>query len=76
MIAADHIHAEIGEVISGTVTGRSNESQLTLYRSVGVVVQDASAACLVLRGAQERGFVRWRPDRSPDDCWFEQLAGH
>ncbi|MBV9327440.1 MAG: hypothetical protein JO352_27180 [Chloroflexi bacterium] len=21
-------------------------------------------------------FVRWRPDRSPDDCWFEQLAGH
>src|SRR5262249_10013596 len=20
-------------------------------------------------------FVRWRPDRSPDDCWLEQLAG-
>jgi hypothetical protein len=20
-------------------------------------------------------FIRWRPDRSPDDCWLEQLAG-
>jgi len=19
-------------------------------------------------------FIRWRPDRSPDDCWLEQLA--
>jgi ornithine cyclodeaminase/alanine dehydrogenase-like protein (mu-crystallin family) len=55
LIAADHIHAEIGEVVSGTMTGRSNDRQLTLYRSVGVAVQDAAAAGLVLRAAQQRG---------------------
>jgi ornithine cyclodeaminase/alanine dehydrogenase-like protein (mu-crystallin family) len=55
LIAADHIHAEIGEVVSGTMIGRSNDRQLTLYRSVGVAVQDAAAAGLVLRSAQQRG---------------------
>jgi ATP-dependent DNA ligase len=23
---------------------------------------------------QAARFVRWRPDRSPDDCWLDQLA--
>jgi ornithine cyclodeaminase len=55
VIAADHVHAEIGELLSGTVTGRSNDRQITLYRSVGVAVQDAAAAGLVVRSAQRRG---------------------
>jgi ornithine cyclodeaminase/alanine dehydrogenase-like protein (mu-crystallin family) len=55
VIPADHVHAEIGELLSGTMTGRSDDHQITLYRSVGVAVQDAAAAGLVLRGAQEHG---------------------
>ncbi len=54
-ITADHVHAEIGELVSGTATGRSDDRQITLYRSVGVAVQDAAAAGLVLRGAQRHG---------------------
>ena len=46
---------EIGELLSGTAAGRSNDHEITLYRSVGVAVQDAAAAGLVLRGAQEHG---------------------
>jgi ornithine cyclodeaminase len=57
-ITADHIHAEIGELVSGTKPGRTSPRQLTLYKSVGVAVQDAAAAALVLAAARERGVGR------------------
>ncbi|MDA2913476.1 ornithine cyclodeaminase family protein [Acidobacteriia bacterium AH_259_A11_L15] len=54
-ITEKHIHAEIGELIAGTCTGRSSPEQITLYKSVGVAVEDAVAAQLVLAAARERG---------------------
>jgi ornithine cyclodeaminase len=45
---------EIGELVAGTRPGRSARDQITLYRSVGVAVEDAAAAGLVLRAARER----------------------
>jgi alanine dehydrogenase len=53
-----HIHAELGEIVLGTRPGRQSENQLTLYKSVGVAVQDAAAAALVLRAAREREIGR------------------
>jgi alanine dehydrogenase len=46
---------ELGEVIAGTAVGRSSDEEITLYKSVGVAVQDLAAAALVLAAAQERG---------------------
>jgi len=46
---------ELGEIIAGTATGRSSEDQITLYKSVGVAVQDLAAAALVVAAARERG---------------------
>lgn len=46
---------EIGEVAAGTKPGRADDTQLTLYKSVGVAAQDAAAAALVLAAARERG---------------------
>ena len=54
-IGPDHVHAELGELVAGTRPGRTSPEQLTLYKSVGVAVQDAAAAGLVLRAARERG---------------------
>jgi alanine dehydrogenase len=54
-IGPDHIHAELGELVSGTKPGRTAEDQITLYKSAGVAVQDAAAAMLVLRAAREAG---------------------
>jgi ornithine cyclodeaminase/alanine dehydrogenase-like protein (mu-crystallin family) len=54
-ITADHIHAEIGELVAGDKPGRTDDAQLTLYKSVGVAVQDAAAATLVLANARTRG---------------------
>jgi ornithine cyclodeaminase/alanine dehydrogenase-like protein (mu-crystallin family) len=46
---------ELGEIIGGTGVGRSSDEQITLYKSVGVAVQDLAAAALVLAAARERG---------------------
>jgi alanine dehydrogenase len=46
---------ELGEVVSGEAPGRTGQEQITLFRSVGVAVEDAAAAALVLRAAGERG---------------------
>lgn len=51
---ASHIRAELGELISGTGAGRTSPEEITLYKSVGVAVQDAAAASLVLAGARAR----------------------
>lgn len=55
LIDATHVHAELGELVSGTRQGRADATQLTLYKAVGVAVEDAAAAALVLRLARERG---------------------
>lgn len=54
-IRPDHIHAEVGELVAGKRPGRIDETQLTLYKSVGVAVQDAAAAALVLEAARRHG---------------------
>jgi ornithine cyclodeaminase len=46
---------ELGEIIAGTAAGRSSDDEITLYKSVGVAVQDLAAAALVLAAARQRG---------------------
>ena len=58
LMDATHIHAELGELVSGARPGRADASQVTLYKSVGVAVEDAAAAAMVLRFARERGVGR------------------
>jgi ornithine cyclodeaminase len=53
VITADHIHAEIGELLTGAKPARTCPQQITLYKSVGVAVQDAAAAALVITAAEQ-----------------------
>jgi alanine dehydrogenase len=46
---------ELGELVSGTRPGRTSSDQITVYKSVGIAVQDLAAAALVLAAAKERG---------------------
>jgi ornithine cyclodeaminase len=54
VITADHVHAELGELILGSKPGRTSPNQITLYKGVGVAVQDAAAAGLVVTMAYEQ----------------------
>jgi ornithine cyclodeaminase/alanine dehydrogenase-like protein (mu-crystallin family) len=53
--AADHIQAELGEVIIGSDPGRRSAAELTLFKSLGLAVEDVAAAAFILRRAQETG---------------------
>lgn len=48
-IGRDHIDTELGEVIAGIKPGRTSPEQITFFKSVGVAVQDAMAAQIILR---------------------------
>jgi alanine dehydrogenase len=54
VITPDHIHAELGELVTGARAGRTSDDQITLYKSVGIAAEDAAAAALVLRAAEEK----------------------
>jgi ornithine cyclodeaminase len=46
---------ELGEIVLGTKPGRTTPGEITLYKSVGIAIQDLAAASLVLSAARERG---------------------
>jgi alanine dehydrogenase len=50
-IDAGHASTEIGEVLAGRKPGRANAAEITIYKSVGVAIQDVAAAALVYRKA-------------------------
>ncbi|MBB3081669.1 ornithine cyclodeaminase [Streptomyces violarus] len=54
VITAGHVHAELGELVVGSQPGRTSPDQITLYKSVGVAVQDAVAAALVVTAARDQ----------------------
>ncbi len=53
-IPENAIHAEIGEVLAGAKVGRESADEITLYKSVGIAIQDVAAANLVYRKALEQ----------------------
>ncbi len=54
-VSPEHVHAELGELVRREKPGRTSDDQITLYKSVGVAVQDVAAAALVLAAARAMG---------------------
>lgn len=54
-IGPDHILAELGEVLVGAHPGRRRDDELTVFKSLGLGVEDLAAAELVVRKAREQG---------------------
>jgi ornithine cyclodeaminase len=55
VFTADHIQAELGDVIIGKHPGRTSADELTLFKSLGIAVEDVAAAAFVVRRARETG---------------------
>lgn len=51
LIAHDHLQAELGELITAKAAGRTSPEQVTLFKSVGLAIQDLAAACAAVENA-------------------------
>jgi ornithine cyclodeaminase len=51
-VGDDHLVGEIGEVFAGQVAGREDDQQITLFKSLGLAVEDLAAASYVLHAAE------------------------
>ena len=54
-IGPEHIRAELGEVLIGSHPGRTGEDELTIFKSLGLAVEDLDAAELDVARAREEG---------------------
>jgi len=55
VISKDHIYADLGEVVSGSKPGRISNDEITLFKSVGLAIQDASTALRAYKMAVKSG---------------------
>ena len=53
VIQRDHIYAELGQIVAGLKAARENDNEITVFKSVGIGIQDAAAANLAYRKARE-----------------------
>lgn len=58
LLTTEAIHAELGEIITGRRPGRTSEREITLFKSVGVALQDVAAAAWAYRRARALGLGR------------------
>jgi len=54
-IDADHVHAELGDVVAGTAPGRTSADEVTVFDSGGTAIETVAVAHLLYERARERG---------------------
>jgi ornithine cyclodeaminase len=59
VIGPDHIRAEIGEVLTGAKAGRTSLEEITLFKSLGLAIEDLAAADYLYRRARELNAGTW-----------------
>jgi ornithine cyclodeaminase/alanine dehydrogenase-like protein (mu-crystallin family) len=58
LIAAERVRAELGEVLVRRAEGRHDQREITIFKSLGMAVEDVAAAHLAWTRACERGLGR------------------
>jgi ornithine cyclodeaminase/alanine dehydrogenase-like protein (mu-crystallin family) len=59
VIGPQHIRAELGEVLIGAEPGRTSPDEITVFKSLGLAIEDLAAAEHVYRKAQQQGAGSW-----------------
>jgi ornithine cyclodeaminase/alanine dehydrogenase-like protein (mu-crystallin family) len=54
-VTADHIVAELGDVLIGAAAGRRSDEEITIFKSLGLAVEDVAAAQAVVEAARAEG---------------------
>ena len=58
IITEEDIYAELGELVTGIKPGRTSDSEITLFKSVGLGIQDCATAWLAYAKAKEKGISK------------------
>jgi len=58
-IGDDHIVAELGELLLGQAPGRGSTTEITLFKSLGIAIEDLAAAHHIWRKAEATGTGTW-----------------
>lgn len=58
-IGPDHIRAEVGEVLKGERPGRTSPDEITLFKSLGLAIEDLAAAEYLYGKAREQKVGSW-----------------
>jgi ornithine cyclodeaminase len=58
-VAPGHIRAELGEVLAGAKPGRTSADEITLFKSLGLAVEDLAAAEHLYSKCKETGAGTW-----------------
>jgi ornithine cyclodeaminase len=55
LVRENHLLGEIGDVLNDTVAGRLTDTDITVYKSLGIAAQDLAAAHIILERARRDG---------------------
>ena len=58
-VGPDHIRAELGEILIGKAKGRASKDEITLFKSLGLAVEDLASAQFLFGEAKRRGSGTW-----------------
>jgi ornithine cyclodeaminase len=58
-IGPDHIRAELGELLNGTARGRSSDRDITLFKALGLAIEDLATVEYLYCHAKEERFGTW-----------------
>jgi len=58
-IGEGHIKAEIGEILIGAASGRTSDDEITLFKSLGLAVEDLASAAFLYEKSKESGRGTW-----------------
>jgi ornithine cyclodeaminase len=58
-IGPDHIRAELGELLLGRAAGRTSAEEITLFKSLGLAIEDLASAQFLYGEAERRGTGTW-----------------
>lgn len=55
----EHIRAELGEILTGAAQGRTSPDEITLFKSLGLAIEDLASAAFLYEKAQRENRGKW-----------------
>ena len=58
-VSFDDFMGEVGSVMTGSLEGRVNDEEITLFETIGISVEDIAAALLIFEKAKAQNLGVW-----------------